>query len=517
VPVTRYFAAIVFTTLSSGCAVTQTQTDAALVLKPEVKTAPSVLLPASVPAPAIAPPTLLQTAAAAPATLKAPSVPAIVAAPSKGAEEVKDSLRAIPIIDLTAVPPDLWDRIRTGFSMPNLSSPIVQERQIWYASRPSYVKHMVERSKRYLYYIVEELEKRGMPTELALLPMVESAFNPMAYSRAHASGLWQFIPSTGKNYKLQQNSWYDGRRDVVASTSAALDYLQFLYEMHGDWHLALASYNWGENAVARAIEKNRARGLPTDYLSLTMPTETRYYVPKLQALKNIIANPHSFGVDLEPVLNAPYFVTVEKTHDIDVRLAAKLADMPLGEFLALNPGHNRPVIVANGTPALVLPADKAELFLANLEGHDQPLVSWQTYTLRSGDKLENIAAKSGLSLARLKEINGIGRRTKVAPGYQLMLPLKGASIEPLPAMFQPPPAREVRTGTRKLSYTVKRGDTLPAIAQRYKVSTDDLRTWNQIGRLTAGQRLVIQVRQANPVKSKGAKSVKKKRVVKKKK
>ena len=437
-----------------------------------------------------------------------------MSAPSSGAQEVKDSLRAIPIIDLTAVPPDLWDRIRTGFSMPNLSSPEVQDRQIWYASRPSYVKHMVERSKRYLYYIVEELEKRGMPTELALLPMVESAFNPMAYSRAHASGLWQFIPSTGKNYNLQQNSWYDGRRDVVASTSAALDYLQFLYEMHGDWHLALASYNWGENAVARAIEKNRAKGLPTDYLSLTMPNETRYYVPKLQALKNIIANPHSFGVDLEPVPNAPYFVTVERTPDIDVRLAAKLADTPLTEFLALNPGHNRPVIVANGTPALVLPADKAKLFLANLEGHDQPLVSWQIYTLKPGDKLEHIAAKSGISLARLKQVNGIGRRTKVAPGYQLMLPLKGASLEPLPAMYQPPPARESRVVVRKLSYTVKRGDTLPAIAQRYKVSAEDLRRWNQIGRLAAGQRLVIEVQQSSPAKS--AKSAKKKPTPKKK-
>jgi membrane-bound lytic murein transglycosylase D len=285
--------------------------------------------------------------------------------------------------------------------------------------------------------------------------------------------------------------------------------------MHGDWHLALASYNWGENAVARAIEKNRAKGLPTDYLSLTMPNETRYYVPKLQALKNIIANPHSFGVDLEPVPNAPYFVTVEKPRDIDVRLAAKLADMPLAEFLALNPGHNRPVIVANGSPALVLPADKAELFLANLEGHDQPLVSWQSYTLRAGDRLEQIAARSGLSLARLKEINGIGRRTKVAPGYQLMLPLKGASLEPLPAMFQPPPAREVRLAVRKLNYTVKRGDTLPTIAQRYNVSTDDLRKWNKIGRLTVGQRLVIQVQQASPVRS--TKAAKKKRTAKRKK
>jgi membrane-bound lytic murein transglycosylase D len=515
VPVLRFSAAIVFIALSSGCAVTQVQTD-----KSSISLKPATGL-YSAPGPG---------AAGNPASAKAPSpvaaeavravTPAAVRpaatqeAPSPASREVEDHLRAIPTIDLTAVPPDLWDRIRTGFSMPNLTSPIVQDRQIWYASQPSYVKRMVERSKRYLYYIVEELEKRGMPTELALLPMVESAFNPMAYSRSHASGLWQFIPSTGKNYNLQQNSWYDGRRDIVASTSAALDYLQFLYEMHGDWHLALASYNWGENAVARAIEKNRAKGLPTDYLSLTMPTETRYYVPKLQALKNIIANPHSFGVDLEPVPNTPYFVTVEKTRDMDVRLAAKLADMPLAEFLALNPGHNRPVIVANGTPALVLPADRAKLFLANLEGHAQPLVSWNMYTLRPGDKLDRIAATNGISLARLKEVNGIGRRTKVGPGYQLMLPLKGASLEPLPAMFQPPSAPEMRMAVRKVSYTVQRGDTLPKIAQRYKVSADDLRRWNEIGRLAAGQHLVIQVKQASPAKS--TTSAKKKRAVKKK-
>jgi membrane-bound lytic murein transglycosylase D len=507
VPELRFIAAIVLTALSSACAVKPVQTEDSIASS-AVKLTPatSVQLPAE--------PVAAPAAPLAPATRLAP-FPLPVSAPSTGSQEVKDSLRAIPIIDLTVVPPDLWDRMRTGFSMPNLSSPIVQDRQIWYASRPSYVKHMVERSKRYLYYIVEELEKRGMPTELALLPMVESAFNPMAYSRARASGLWQFIPSTGKSYKLQQNSWYDGRRDVVASTGAALDYLQFLYEMHGDWHLALASYNWGENAVARAIEKNRAKGLPTDYLSLTMPTETRYYVPKLQALKNIIANPHAFGVDLEAVPNAPYFVTVEKTRDIDVRLAAKLADMPLTEFLALNPGHNRPVMVANGSPALVLPADKAQLFLANLEGHGQPLSSWHSYSLKPGDKLEKIAAANGISLARLKEINGIGRKTKVAPGYQLMLPLKGALLEPLPAMYQPPPAREVSAPMRKLSYTVKRGDTLPAIAQRFKVSTDDLRKWNQIGRLSVGQRLTIEVQQASPARS--AKPAKPRRTAKKKK
>jgi membrane-bound lytic murein transglycosylase D len=476
VPVLRLIAAIALVALSAGCAMTTVQPDAAAAHQPGAD-------PGSA-ADAQAPPDPGPAQAAA-----APPLP-IQAQPSPSAREVKDSLRAIPTIDLTAVPPDLWDRIRNGYAMPNLSSPLVQDRQIWYASQPGYVKRMVERSKRYLYYIVEELEKRGMPTEIALLPMVESAFNPMAYSRSHASGLWQFIPSTGKNYKLEQNTWYDGRRDIVASTSAALDYLQFLYDMHGDWHLALASYNWGENAVARAIAKNKAKGLPTDYLSLSMPAETRNYVPKLQALKNIVANPHAFGVDLEPVPNTPYFVTVEKTQDMDVRLAAKLADVPLAEFLALNPAHNRPVIVADNTPGLVLPADKAKIFLANLEDHDAPLVTWQTYTFRRGDSLGRIAARHGISLARLKQINGIGRRTRVRPGYQLLLPKKGASIEPLPAMYRPPPGAGI--AVRKLSYKVKRGDTLYEIARRYRVSIDDLRRWNKIGRLLAGQRLVIE-------------------------
>lgn len=476
-PVSRVVAAIFFAVLSSGCAVTPVQTDVAVAQKPaaELPSAPAA-----------------QTAGDSASALPAPQTPPlpIQAQPSPNAREVKDRLRAIPTIDLTAVPPDLWDRIRNGFAMPNLSSPLVQERQIWYASQPSYVKRMVERGKRYLYYIVEELEKRGMPTELALLPMVESAYNPMAYSRSHASGLWQFIPSTGKNYNLEQNPWYDGRRDIVASTSAALDYLQFLYEMHGSWYLALASYNWGENAVARAIAKNEAKGLPTDYLSLKMPTETRYYVPKLQALKNIIMNPHAFGVDLDPVPNAPYFVTVEKTRDIDVRLAAKLADMPLAEFLALNPGHNRPVILADNSPALVLPPDNAKIFLANLEERDEPLVSWQKYTFKRGDSLARIARKHSISLARLKQVNNIGRRTRVRPGYQLLLPLKGASIEPLPAMFRPPASQG-----RKISYKIRRGDTLSGIARRFNVSTKDLHRWNKIGRtIIAGHHLVIEAR-----------------------
>ena len=262
-----------------------------------------------------------------------------------------------PTVDLTMAPANLWDRIRKGFGLNDVNSPLVQQQIEWFASHPDYIRRTVERSSRYLHYIVEEVQKRGMPTEIALLPVIESAFNPVAYSRAHASGIWQFIPSTGKLYGLQQNFWYDGRRDVMAATNAALDYLEKLYDMFGSWDLALAAYNWGEGAVSRAIAKNTARGLPGDYQSLTMPSETRYYVPRLQAVKSIVANPAQYGLTLAEIPNRPYFATVTTSRHIDMRLAAKLADTPLEEFMSLNPGYSRPVIRASGEQTLLVPVE----------------------------------------------------------------------------------------------------------------------------------------------------------------
>jgi len=348
-----------------------------------------------------------------------PTAPAAALNEPLAIEEIKPGPALPGTIDLTTPTDDLWDRVRNGFAMPNLYNDAVMAQQQYYQSRPEALRRMVDRSKRYLHYIVAELEKRGMPTELALLPMVESAFNPMAYSRAHASGLWQFIPATGKTYNLEQNWWYDQRRDIVASTNAALDYLQTIYEMHGDWHLALASYNWGENAVKRAIEKNVARGLPTDFNSLNMPAETRNYVPKLQALKNIFANPKLVAsLNLPKVPNQPYFATVDTNRDIDVKKAAQLANMPLEEFMALNPAHNRPVIKAD--VPVVLPADKVSTFQSNLEAHDQPLSSWQSYTLKPGEKLDKVAPRFGLTLADLKRINGLNG--KISAGTTLLVP-----------------------------------------------------------------------------------------------
>jgi membrane-bound lytic murein transglycosylase D len=410
--------------------------------------------------------------------------------PFEGKREDLAGAPALPRVDRTVRQDDVWQRIRVGFAMPDIAGPLVAEKTAWYVARPDYLKRVFERSRRYLYHIVEEIEKRGLPTELALLPMVESSFNPMAYSRAHASGLWQFIPGTGKRYELTQNWWYDGRRDIVASTSAALDYLKDVYEMNGDWHLALASYNWGENAVARAVEKNRREGKPTDYASLSMPAETRQYVPKLQALKNIVANPALFGIDLDPIPNTPYFASVPGTRDIDVRLAAQLAEMTVEEFIALNPGFSRPMIRAELTPRIVLPADRVDVFHDNLTKlDDKSLVSWQTYQPQRGDSLEGIAKKFGVSLAQLKEVNGITPRAKAMPAV-LVVPVNGARDSGrLPIMYAPPIPM---AGPRTFVHTVKAGETLPGIAGRYRVKVDDLRRWNKIGRLTVGQKLVVK-------------------------
>jgi membrane-bound lytic murein transglycosylase D len=399
----------------------------------------------------------------------------------------------LPKVDRTVPPQDLWQRIRQGFAIPDIDSPLVQRQTAYYAARPEYLQRMFDRSRLYLFHIVEEIEKRGLPTELALLPMVESAFNPMAYSRSHASGLWQFIPGTGRRYDLKQNWWYDGRRDIVDSTTAALDYLTAIYGMHGDWHLALASYNWGENAVARAIAKNRAAGKPTDYQSLKMPPETRNYIPKLQALKNIIANPDYFGITLEPIRNEAYFATSDRVVDIDVQLAAKLAEMPVEEFIALNPAFSRPVIRASMTPRIVLPADKVDVFHENLAKLDEKsLVSWQTYYPKKGDSFESIAKKHRMTVAQLREVNGINPRNKVLP-TMVVVPVEGstARIEKMPIMYAPP----IPVSIRRVFHTVKPGETLPSIATRYKVAADDITRWNpRVTKATPGQKLMLEVR-----------------------
>ncbi|QTQ34246.1 transglycosylase SLT domain-containing protein [Aromatoleum petrolei] len=334
--------------------------------------------------------------------------------------ELRDPAPRVLTLDLTRDANDIWDRIRRGFGMPDLDTETVAEQQLFYLNRPGFLKRVFERGGRYLYHIVDELERRGMPTELALLPMVESSYNPMAYSRARASGLWQFIPSTGRNYNLTQDKWVDERRDVIASTNAALDYLQTIYEMHGDWHLALASYNWGEGAVGRAVQRNLAEGLPAEYSQLRMPEETRNYVPKLQALKNIVAQPELFHFELPYVPNTRHFVTVDTPAGIDLATAARLAEMPLEEFLALNPSYNRPATTR--ADSLVIPVDRAERFRARLAEHQNNGKQWRTYEMRRGDTLASVARDFGLSLSELHQINGLDARSRVSPGYTLLVP-----------------------------------------------------------------------------------------------
>jgi len=403
---------------------------------------------------------------------------------------------------------DLWMRIRQGFALTDLDTADVRAAEAWYTARPDYVARMVERSRRYLYYIVSEVQKRGMPAEIALLPMIESAYNPMAYSRSRASGIWQFIPSTGKDFGLKQNWWFDERRDVVAATDGALDYLEKLHAEFGDWYLALAAYNWGEGSVRRAIAANAKRGLPTDYLSLNMPVETRQYVPKLQAVKNIVNDPETFALELADIPDAPYFAVVRTTKKMDVKKAAELAEMPLDEFLSLNPQHNRPVIAGADETTLVLPYDKAELFAAKLELSDQPMVTWQAYKTRPGETLAQVAARFSLPLETLRTVNGIGARaTKVPPGHALLVPSQAPS-DATEATLRNVVFTTVPSG-RTVYHRVGKGETLASIAARYDVTQQDLKSWNGglTAKLVAGQKLRI-VTDAAPIA--GARPIRKK-------
>ena len=299
------------------------------------------------------------------------------------------------------------------------------------------------------------------------------------------------MPATGNHYGLKQNFWFDSRRDVVAATEGALTYLQKLHGDFNDWQLALAGYNWGEGNVARAVARNQNLHLPADYANLKMPDETRNYLPKLQALKNIVSDPEKFGVDLTDIPDAPYFAVVKMDRKIDVKIAAQLAEMSVDEFLYLNPQHNRPVIAGADEYAILLPIDKAEFFAAKLELADQPLVSWQAYRMRSGETLAQVAAKFGLEQEALRAVNGIGAKAKVPAGHTLLVPTQGpsevAGVTLSQAVFTTVPQG------RTFYYRVKRGETLGGIASRYGVSPADLKRWNGLGQssLLAGQTLRI--------------------------
>jgi len=333
-----------------------------------------------------------------------------------------------------SLPNDLWERIRKGYKMPDLDTDLVQERTLWYASKPDYLQRMGERSSKYLFHIVEELEQRGMPTELALLPFIESAFNPQAVSSARASGMWQFMPATGKSFDLKQNVFRDDRRDVQASTRAALDYLERLYKQFGDWQLALAAYNWGEGNVGKAIARNQRAGLPTTYVDLNMPMETRMYVPKLQAMKNIVANPLAFNLVLFSIPNHPYFQSVPLPRDMDVTVAAKLADISVDDFKSLNPSASRPVLLAAGTPSILLPWEQAEVFQRNYEASTiGRMASWTAWITPNTMKPADAAKRVGMTEADFRAVNNIPAKMLIKVGSALLIPRTTQMVEDVTA------------------------------------------------------------------------------------
>jgi membrane-bound lytic murein transglycosylase D len=399
----------------------------------------------------------------------------------------------------TATTADLWERIRLGYGMPNLETNLVRDREQWYSNRPDYIFRMTERSRKYLFHIVEELEMRNMPTELALLPFVESAFNPQAVSSAKAAGMWQFMPATGKSFELKQNVFRDDRRDVLASTRAALDYLQRLYNMFGDWHLALAAYNWGEGSVGRAIAKNQRLGLPTKYTDLGMPQETQYYVPKLQAIKNIVDHPENFSAQLPDIGNHPYFKTISIAKDIDVAMAVKLSGVPLDDFKSLNPSVNKPVIMAAGTPQILLPWDNADVFEKNLQEFKGPrLASWSVWVAPSTVRIADAAKQVSMSEVELRQVNNIPPGMLIKAGSTLLVPRAAhsqkdvsESVADRGQVTLTPEMISVRKSIR-----AGKADTVTTLAKRFKVSPANLAQWNKVAanaKFKPGQALVIFV------------------------
>lgn len=465
--------------------------------------------PASAVVPVAAPASAPVAAASASVSLPAVATPGVVtAAPTVVVSNATHASKDTPLIGVVAEavttveapPTDLWDRIRAGYSMEDLDDPLVAKWEKFYSDRPEYMARIVERSNKYMFYIVTELERRGMPLEIALLPMIESAFNPVANSSAKAAGIWQFIPSTGVNYGMKQDWWADSRRDIVAATNGALDYLSKLHGMFGDWQLALASYNWGEGSVGRGVQKAKARGKDGTYLTLDMPAETRNYLPKLQAVKNIIRNPAAFGLTLASIPNEPYFKTITLANPIDLKRAAQLAEMTEAEFVALNPAHNRPVIGGRSEYQVLMPADKADNFLARLEANEKPRVSWMAYRTRTGDRIEALAERFGTTVAAIKSVNGIRSVAPSLPaGYHLLVPSDGPSEDAL-GSIQNAVFTKFPEYVPARVHKVRRGETFAGIAKRYGVKPATLAQWNRMGKPSARAGQVLYVSGPAPMR-----------------
>lgn len=467
------------------------------------------------PADVAAPDTPLSPPAAL-AVASATAEPTVAPVPVRtmAAELLEDNLRPGEKIDLDGpeVNADLWARVRKGFQLQDLDDDWVRKAEAWYSARPDYVERMTTRGSRYLFHILDEVEKRGMPAELALLPFVESAFVTHAVSTAKATGMWQFMPATGRDFDLKQNIFRDDRRDVLASTRAALDYLGRLHKQFGDWHLALAAYNWGQGNVQKAIARNQKLGLPTDYASLKMPDETRYYVPKLQAVKNIVFAPDRYALVLPVVANHPYFLSVKIERDIDVALAAQLAGITLETFQQFNPQMNKPVILAAATPQVLLPYDQASAFAENLARHSGPLASWTAWVVPKTMSPGEAAKRAGTSEALLRDINKIPPKMLVKAGSTLLVPRgehvhadvseRLADTASLNLAPDAPPLRRV-------SLKAGKADTVAAIAARYKVKAEQVAQWNKMsanGRFKPGQAIVVYTANTAPPKATVAKA-----------
>jgi membrane-bound lytic murein transglycosylase D len=366
---------------------------------------------------------------------------------------------------------DLFDRMRAGFAFDEVQEPAIDQQLAWFEHNPDYLERVFQRGQRYMYHIITEVEARGMPMEFALLPVVESAYEPFAYSVSRAAGLWQFIPGTGVRFGLKQTWWYDGRRDVIESTRAALDYLQALHdEFNGDWLLAIAAYNVGEASVERAIAYNQSVGKPTDFWHLNLPAETRAYVPKLLAMKRLMAEPERYGLEFAPIPNEPYFAVIDTDSQIDLRIAAQLAGTSYDELVALNPGYNRWATDPAGPHRMLVPIDNADAYetaLKTLSPDDR--VRYVVHDVAKRETLPMIAKEYGTSVSVIEKINDLNGG-RVTAGQSLKIPEISTKLPDKVLLAASRVDRpETDTGARKqrqIVYRVRAGETLSSIARR---------------------------------------------------
>ncbi|WP_037376250.1 lytic transglycosylase [Sedimenticola selenatireducens] len=418
-------------------------------------------------------------------------------APARQPEPESVALKPLELESAPVPQTGLMDRLRAGFGLEIPDHPRIDSQIRWFASNNDYLDRVQERAAPYLYFILDEAEQRGIPSELALLPIVESGFRPFAYSPGRAAGLWQFIPSTGKHFGLEQNWWYDGRRDVVAATRAAFDYLsQLASQFDGDWQLALAGYNAGAGTVQRAIKRNQRKGKPTDFWSLELPDETMRYVPKLLAVAKVMGDPQQYGITLADIPNQPYFDSIDIGSQLDLALAADMAGISIEDLYRLNPGFNRWATAPDGPHRLSIPVEQAERFSEALDALDpQKRLRWSRYKIRPGDNLGGIARKHKTTVALLQQVNKL-KGNNIRAGKHLLIPV---SVKSLDQYTHTADARLAKTKNRqrkgkRLTHKVVAGDTLWDIAQRYKVSHRALARWNGMSprdTLRLGQQLVI--------------------------